>query len=1716
MSWGKEHVGELWWDLSNLKYVWYEQGDIAYRKNIWGNLFPGCSVDIYEWVETTYSPDDWNILTGTSEGLAKSISGTPKYTTSYCTDLVYSSITDTYVTHYYYWVKNTVVVPNRQGRTVSADTVAQLIADPKSAGEQFIQPLSANALSAINIKGFLINERISLNLQIDKITNKNNKHTEWLLIEEGSPDSLPNTLLEKKLFDSLLGRDSLGNAIPDPELSERKKYGIGIRPRQSMFKDRLSAVRNIISYANSIFKDNLIVDFYNLINLNSKDEIGEVPTNEYDKIVEDLDRRDFIVVDKKVQAELSCEITNGRISKINIVVPGFGYDRNEVYAIDDNGTPISWKGPKASIYNDENSSNIETIINSSGSIIDTIILNPGMNYETPPVITVRPYTVIVTVDSSVSNKWSIYSLVDKKWFKIKTQSYNTSLYWDAVDYVSSDYNPYQAISYTVDQSYNLASVSPEVNEYVKIVNGGTGRYLILKKIVSGTSGTYNNEYDVMVSEKGTIRIKDNLWSKVSSQEGWDQVSPFDNTLFDQSGDIELHKILTALKEDIFVGTLKVYWNKLFFAAVKYAFSEQKFLDWAFKTSFIGVHNYAGSLIQRPVYKFQDTKWYEQYLDEIKPYHTQIRDYRLTYDLVEPSNSFVTDFDLPVVYDSNSKKYKSLSLTDSKINDYPYKSWLDNHTLYLESIKVDNGGRGYTSNPDVAIIAAPGDKIIRPATAISRLAGGKIVGFDITDRGEGYTQNPTILLSGGGGSSVVPARVSPVMVNNKIRTNLIGIKFDRISTTREIGTQSVTDTFVADGIQYNYILKFPASLDTSQVVARANGILILSSSYSLEDFNEVKEGYNKSFTRVVMNKQYDAGTVITVSYLKSQKIYSAFDRIQDYYQPVSGMPGKNLEDRYAQLMKGIDYSGTEIQTQGFDKDYSWDNVGFGTVIWDPISGQIEDLDTIYDGGDLTTTTSQTFANAQGINPEDIILDGDTFISPRRTHAPEELIPGHVTDTVGINIFTRGFSGSGLVYTMNYPAIAGVQTVVNLPFIPQSFSGIFVTYNNKILFREETGSTVDTYSVDLIANTITVASQLIDGQINIMLMDIGGTGLLSIDSVIVTSAYQVGALIGSCAYVDVKSVYVSANGVRIGEYTEDASVYYELSETEPGINNRAKITVYGLNPELADSYLIVAGFFSSKFKGFSEIREQIDTTMTSGKRVLELNQPPAKLGPQSTNSIVEVNGRRIIPPNTTYYEITSTSQTIFDISKRREFPANSFDLTMLQVFKNGVEIPILDYHLNQHNNQILFASEYFAVGDVLAICALIDFDYYIHDSVLEITNRVPLDSVPNYVRVITFTNHDSNMMRTEVFVSNSNGIYVLSRKVINDNFVWMSMGNNSLVSGYDFKIMEDGKTIQVDPDFPFVANEQVIIYSITEHTAISTVGFKMFTDPFGRNHFKRLSKPQSTYLSKPLQITDTTIEVEDGNVLDSIHPSSTAPGIIFVAGERIEYLDKTGNVLSKIKRATLGTGAKDYYASGTLVVDQGSNQTIPVSESITVRSFLIDATSSTYLVSSDLKFINPNIASLHDQVEVYYGGRRLEKPTAPGVVRYSSSSDQFYNYDQSSQILDPEFTMSQSLSTSTTTVFVPTFSSTLTNNVISITFNSSDSNVSKIVGGVSRIRGLGLGGATDANGDQPLVISVSHVNNDYTISTSIDINSIDRSTILRWRHYIKIRRRNYYSI
>ena len=248
--WTRNHVGEVWWDLSTTRYIDYETHDNAYRRTYWGRLFPGSSVDIYEWIESTKLPKDYD---GT---------GTVRSTTNYVEDTSTNQSTGATVTKYYYWVKDVTTVPKLEGRVSDASTVANVIKSPISQGLNYFAPISQNALSVANVLNYTTDANTVLQLNYRKRNAEdktNSKHAQWLLIKEDYPDAPVPDQIWNKMVDSLIGYDRAGATVPDTTLSINDRYGSKIRPRQSWFKNSKDA-RKVLHEALNLITTSINLD----------------------------------------------------------------------------------------------------------------------------------------------------------------------------------------------------------------------------------------------------------------------------------------------------------------------------------------------------------------------------------------------------------------------------------------------------------------------------------------------------------------------------------------------------------------------------------------------------------------------------------------------------------------------------------------------------------------------------------------------------------------------------------------------------------------------------------------------------------------------------------------------------------------------------------------------------------------------------------------------------------------------------------------------------------------------------------------------------------------------------------------------------------------------------------------------------------------------------------------------------------------------------------------------------------------------------------------------------------------------------------------------------------------------------------------------------------------------------------------------------------------
>lgn len=402
------------------------------------------------------------------------------------------------------------------------------------------------------------------------------------------------------------------------------------------------------------------------------------------------------------------------------------------------------------------------------------------------------FKVLVEQDSDYYGFWTIYEYKEFVGFRmIRIQSFDTTRWWNYKDWYAPGYDEFLQIDFIVPRYSDILRLDLVQGNTIKVIDSGKGSYTIYEV-------TDNGMLDEIVVENGTIALSTALYDPALSLIGFDN-SAFDQVGFSTTQAVELRNIFESLAYDIFIDDDQVEINNLFFTLLNYILSEQLTVDWAIKTSFINILHKIRKLEQFTNYIKDNQDYYEQYINEVKPYRTQIREYLLDYEGTDILDAGTTDFDFPSIYDKSFGNYRVLNINNSRdlalINGSSRKDWLDNYKYQIQGIRLNFGGSGYTGTPRVVISGGGGTGATARAVLGTFTNGfASVIDIILTSSGSGYTSTPTVLFEGGNGTGaaatvqMVQQLGTPVVastLNKKIRSIFTKLKFDRISYTSNI-------------------------------------------------------------------------------------------------------------------------------------------------------------------------------------------------------------------------------------------------------------------------------------------------------------------------------------------------------------------------------------------------------------------------------------------------------------------------------------------------------------------------------------------------------------------------------------------------------------------------------------------------------------------------------------------------------------------------------------------------------------------------------------------------------------------------------------------------------------------------------------------------------------------------------------------------------------------
>ena len=1004
MAWTKDQVGMLWWDLRNAKFIDSYDQNVIYRNSTWNTLFPGASIDIYEWIETTMLPSAWDAEADTDAGIALGISGTSLYgDTSYSVKRRYDNISKTFKNTYYFWVKNKKTVPAESSRHLSASDVAEYISNPRGSGYKYLALTSQNSFSLVNVVNSLNDNDVVLSVQYWTADHQNqNIHSQWKLISDDPDTEIPATI-EQKWFDSLCGKDSQGRVVPDSALPIKIRHGVENRPRQGMFVNRFEALKQFVEHSNLILASNQVVGQKDLSKLETYENEPSSILGLYDTVLDtELELR-FANVGSFKKPSLIAIVVNGAITGVTIDYRGSGY----VIA------------PYIEVTGTGSGAVVRATINTKGQIIGVNIISAGEGYDDNTVLTVRNYSVLVHSDSQATGLWSIYSYEPSTllWSRVRSQAYDTRKYWSYIDWYATGYSQYTAPDFSVATLSELTTIAPIIGHVVKVRSDSNGEWTLLVKYSDVVSIDYTQTYRVVGRQNGTITFNSILYKYLDTSYGYDG-SLFDGGTFDNSASIELRYILSSIKENIFIDTLKQEYLNLFFANVRYAFSEQNYLDWIFKTSFVKAQHNVGPLEQRVTYKNDNLADYEAYINEVKPYKTKVREYISAYTRIETSELSVTDFDIPPIYENNKLGIVGTIIADEAIQSdnniittYPWKHWLDNASFTITDIKLVDGGSNYYSEPVVRFISKSGTG----ATARAFVSNGKVNRIILTNPGSGYLKAPTVILDGGLKDGGIAGKAVAIIGNSVVRSNLIKMKFDRLTQTYFITKLEETETFTGTGSRLQFPLLWAPDVRIGKSIVTVNGIEALRDNYKLTTVKSTARGYTSYSGLITFDSAIDKNATVIVNYIKDWSLLNAADRVQYYYNPTSGEIGKDI----AQLMTGVDYGGVIVNGLGFDVSQGWGSVPFYTDKWDSFDSTFDDYIVVVNANTHSFILPYIPEAGTQLNVYQVKQSSESYVSNGTT---TEYLFNTKDDTPSVTV-TRQFT--------NINAVAIGDSLINMP-------------------------------------------------------------------------------------------------------------------------------------------------------------------------------------------------------------------------------------------------------------------------------------------------------------------------------------------------------------------------------------------------------------------------------------------------------------------------------------------------------------------------------------------------------------------------------------------------------------------------------------------------------------------------------------------------------------
>ncbi len=1545
LLWSGEQLEKIWWDVSTVRFLDYNLEDIRSAGKTWGTLFPGSSVDVYQWIESDVTPDLYDGL-GTVYDVTKFVTITTINSTGALQD------------SYFFWVKGLSSISTNSEKTLSVEAIASYIESPIGSGISFVSFIAPNVYGLYNSKVFLDESKSTLHIEYNKIKNDNNVFVEYDLIRENHPTDFLSDSLYKKLQDSFVGVDELGNVVPDVSLSFSDRFGIDFRPRKSMFVDRIAALTSYLKKVNSIIKQHTIVESRVYPLLNSEEPVPPAIIGveiQWDEKVFDAEELGFQDVSLKpigYKYLLETDENNSGLWTIHEVIDAGGNNALQLFQVQSYDTKRFWDTADWYAEDFNEFDKIDFVVN---SVSELSTLNVALNS-------------IIKVTSNSVNKWEIYKLLVTGYERVGledgTIQFSEKLWNNELGRFGFDSEVFDSLAFAEEPTIELRNVIKSINEE-----------LLISDLSVKRNQTFISVFNYILAEQPHVDWlhKTSLIDVNHKVRSLSQYAVFqkDNQDFLLDYIKEAKPYHTKIKDFL----LSYDGNELMEGSVtdfdcpsEYNADFEKFISPVLDDGAI-LETDASNVLAN------DSQW------EQRPWDQWIANYRLSIEDVIITNVGSGYTETPVI-EVSGESIEPAQMTAVIINEQ------------LNQVIIDNPGSGYTETPIITFVGGNG----QDATAVVVTDNKLVRTIKTTIKYDRYQYESKIVNWDDNDNSLTKNLVIHKEADN-INSDIIHDMIYRVTTL------NISGSFVPANYQaVTEIIDDPENPGTNiirldpTVVPALDAVEKLYIKEGLPEWNANDNSIFKNYVRY-NNKVYlvnEANTDIEFLLEKYTEIdiesFGGIDRTTGFYVSDALHPGLDL----SLLIDGIAYPGVEVDGKNFpvtagefvigkqykivsigvapdetdftlvgaddnniDTVFTATGVGAGNgeaVLNTAIDATYESVfprqsadtievgskyqivstgstdftlvgavdsnpDTVFTATDVATGTgivipvddsyvgsipaaglysldeySDSLESYSGTRSSDIDVAGGEFIDTYHSHAPDELVPCSVFDTLDIKVFSR----PGGDYNNDGHAFKIDSTIYNMTDTDETISFITVSKYpiELILVNLTTGITIyeDTdYTIDWTNSTIHITSNIApDDQLNVFIYEIGGgmqlhrSFITGLDLLSNTTEIPVNL-------PEIYETIIFVNGSKTTNFTID-SVDAQTSLITLldviGVNDVITITVFGFEiPQHEESYPVTQTFTAAPYN------------VTPGELTTKNNH----------NAIVEVEGIRLRPPEGRRH-IGDGSTTSF------LFPVTS-DVQQDLVADNKVDVYLnedlllqgVDYDVgptigliidNEPRSVILTVAP--AFGDVVDVYISQLAEYSIAGDT--VTLNVPVGG--DLVAVTAFRDTSQLDILTQVFAGPSISYEIDKPLITSPNRLWVTLNGLRLLAGTDYSIINDNLLILTTPII--VSTDILVVMSITDSIVTNGVNFRLFKDMRDNVGMYSLSDSSSTYLIQDLDPEDDIIYVRDASVLGHPDLDNAKFGILTIGGERITYRERNllDNTVSGLRRGTAGTAFDDH--------------------------------------------------------------------------------------------------------------------------------------------------------------------------------------------------------------